>query len=99
LTQAQLDCAVAGITGESLATVHRLGFGLHVPRPQVRDPGNLRLVLDCPFCGHALPYPGRDPSDAQALAECLRCDVEFDFAAHEVYAITSTACSPRRATA
>ena len=57
MTQAQLDRAVADRTGESLRTVHRLGFRLGCRSPSL-EPEDLRLVVDCPFCGRPVPYPG-----------------------------------------
>ena len=86
MTQAQLDRAVAAATGESLATVRTLGFSLLVPRSVPRAPDDLGLVLDCPFCGQSVPYPGALRHGAPALAECARCDVDFDFQVDEVYA-------------
>ena len=88
MTQAQLDRRVADRTGESIRTVHRLGFGLHREGPGDLEPEDLRLVVDCPFCGQAVPYPGRSGDGSQALAECAdpRCDVYFDFAIADVYA-------------
>ena len=86
MAQTQLTRQIADQTGESLATVHRLGFQPDPgPRP---EPDEVRLVLDCPFCGRAVPYPGRTSGGAIALAECLspRCDVEFDFTDADVYA-------------
>jgi hypothetical protein len=86
MTQAQLDRSVADRTGESLRTVHRLGFQ---PGPaRELEPEDLRLVVDCPFCGRAVPYPGRSRDGSPALAECLNpaCDVYFDFAEADVYA-------------
>ena len=85
MTQTQLDRAVAGATGESVTTIHRLGFGLVPRRPENSVPEDLRLVLDCPFCGRRVPYPGQDRSGAPALAECLRCDVYFDVHPDDVY--------------
>lgn len=86
MTQAQLDRSVADRTGESLRTVHRLGFQpLVLDEPKSID---LRLVVDCPFCGRAVPYPGHASDGSPALAECLnpQCDVYFDFAETDVYA-------------
>jgi hypothetical protein len=84
MTQAQLTRAVAGVTGESLRTVRARGFSLL--GSGARDPESVdpRLVLDCPFCGRLVAYPGQTPSGTLAPAECLRCDVEFDCAVHEV---------------
>ena len=86
MTQAQLHRSVAHRTGESPRTVRRLGF--QPPRPRVAEAEALRLVVDCPFCGTAVPYPGRAGDGSPALAECAgpRCDVYFDFDPGEVYA-------------
>jgi hypothetical protein len=86
MTQAQLDRAVVAATGESLATVRTRGFSLLDPRPVPREPDDLSLVLDCPFCGRSVPYPGAARQGALALAACARCDVDFEFQVDEVYA-------------
>jgi hypothetical protein len=94
MTRSLLELAVADALGVPIATVPRLGFGLTtLVRPH--EPDDLRLVLDCPFCGHAVPYPGRSRDGSLALAECLRCDVYFDFAEVEVY--TTSASSEQAA--
>jgi hypothetical protein len=46
MTQRQLDRAVSAATGESLATIHRFGFGT----PAVLEPEDICLAVDCPFC-------------------------------------------------
>ncbi len=94
MTQTQLDRAVAGATGESVTTIHRLGFRLVPHRPEHADPEDIRLVLDCPFCGRRVPYPGHDRSGAPALAECLRCDVYFDVHPDDVYTMVREATDP-----
>jgi hypothetical protein len=86
MTQAQLDCAIADATGETLRTVHDLGFSLLIVDPLEREPEDLCLVLDCPFCRRPVPYPGRVKGGALAQAECLDCDVYFEPREHEVYA-------------
>jgi hypothetical protein len=86
LTQHQLDSAVAGITGETISTIHRLGFGLLGAQATTLEPEDLRLVLDCPFCGHPIPYPGQTRRGEPALAECAGCDVVFDYRPDEIYA-------------
>jgi hypothetical protein len=93
MTQSQLDRSIAGLTGESPRTIRRLGFGLQAASPG--DPEDLRLVVDCPFCGRPVPYPGRVPDGSPALAECAepRCDVYFDFDPAEVYAAATRAAS------
>jgi len=86
MTQFQLDGAVALATGESLRHVHRRGFSLLARGPGDLEPEDLRLALDCPFCGITVPYPGVAGGGKPALAECPRCDVDFDFDPAEVYA-------------
>ena len=91
MTQAQLERSVAARTGESPRTIHRLGFGLQPRTPRDLEPEDLRLVVDCPFCGRAVPYPGLVGNGKPALAECAdpRCDVYFDFAIRDVYVARS----------
>ena len=88
MTRAQLHRTVADRTGESPRTIRSLGFHLQHGPPGDLEPEDLRLVIDCPFCGRAVPYPGRVRDGSPALAECLapRCDVYFDFDPGEVYA-------------
>jgi hypothetical protein len=86
MTRSQLERAVAAATGESVRTIHRLGFGLQPAGAGDPSPDDLRLVVDCPFCGRPVPYPGHAGDGSPALAECARDDVYFDFDAAEVYA-------------
>ena len=100
MTQRRLHQAVAAITGESLRTVRRLGFSTRTRStlPDDHDREDLHLVLDCPFCGQAVPYPGRVGGGVNPLAECLTCDVDFDFSLDDVYAwgALSAGTKPRR---
>jgi hypothetical protein len=86
VTQSQLDRAVAAATGESVATIHRLGFVVQRGAPSRPEPEDLVLAVDCPFCRRPVPYPGLAGDGSAALAECDRCDVYFDFDPIEVYA-------------
>jgi hypothetical protein len=81
MTQAQLDCAVARRTGESIKTVRHRGFGLLTESPRDLEPEEIVLRLDCPFCGRHVAYPGT----VSQLAECDHCDLDFDFSIEEVY--------------
>jgi hypothetical protein len=85
--QTQLNHAVARATGDCLSTIRSLGFIVLPAGSSDLEPEDLDLRLDCPFCGHDVPYPGRTGDGAAALAECARCDVYFDYAAEEVYAV------------
>jgi hypothetical protein len=91
MTQSQLDRSVAARTGESPHTIHRLGFGLEPIKQADRQPEEIRLVVDCPFCGRPVPYPGTVRDGSPALAECTepRCDVYFDYAFTDVYVASS----------
>jgi hypothetical protein len=86
MTRSQLDGAVAQATGESLFTVRRLGFSLMNGEPAPLDPEDLCLVIDCPFCGRAVPHPGPARDGSPTLAECFTCDVYFDYAPDEIHA-------------
>ena len=90
MTRMQLECAVARATGESPRHVRRLGFGLLAPAAAPAAEG-LRLVLDCPFHGGPVPYPGAAGDGTPALAECPRCDVYFEFDPAGVYAAAGPA--------
>jgi hypothetical protein len=86
MTQTQLSYSVAFVTGETLRTVRDRGFSLVAENPDDLEPEDLRLVLDCPFCRTAVPYPGLASDGSLPMAECLDCDVYFPFALDEVYA-------------
>ena len=43
-------------------------------------------MLECPFCGRPVPYPGSAAAGSEPMAECERCDVYFGFDTFEVYA-------------
>jgi hypothetical protein len=86
VTQRQLDRAVASRTGETLRTVNRFGFSLETRDNDGPGTDRLRLLVDCPFCNRPADYPGLARGGAQALAECDRCDIFFDFTPGEVYA-------------
>jgi hypothetical protein len=89
LTQAQLDCAVASATGESLDTIRGLGFSTLADDRAGLESEDLCLVLDCPFCGRPIPYPGLVRDGSPALAECDRCDIYFETEPGDVYAADS----------
>ena len=94
MTQAQLDRAVASVTGETVRAVRNLGFSILEHRPETPDLEDLSLVIDCPFCRTTMPYPGLHEDDTLALAACPVCDVEFEFAPHEVYPADRTVRRP-----
>jgi hypothetical protein len=85
MTRAQPDRAVAGRTGESPRTIRLPGSAIQLDHPA---PEELRLVVACPLCGRAVPYPGRAGDGSPALAECPdpSCDIYFDFDPSRVHA-------------
>ena len=89
MTQAQLDHKVADATGESIVTIHRLGFSVLPEDSAGREPGPLYLVINCPHCHQPALYPGQLPDGSCPLAECPDCDTRFDFDIRDVYVATS----------
>jgi hypothetical protein len=82
MTRAQMICAVARHTGESIRTIRHRGFSLLTDDPRDLEPEEIVLRLDCPFCRRSVAYP----DTGCHVAECDHCDLEFDFAVSEVYA-------------
>jgi hypothetical protein len=89
MTQGQLDCQVARITGEPLLSLRFLGFNLAARHGADLEPEDMKLVLDCPFCRQPVPYPGPAADGSHTMAECDLCDVYFDFDTGEVYTIAA----------
>jgi hypothetical protein len=84
MTRSQLNHQVARITGEPIDYITALGFSLLCPGGESMEPEDIRLVLECPFCGRSVPYPGPAAAGSEPMAECERCDVEFGFLPQEV---------------
>ena len=89
MTQAQLDRHVSRRTGESVRTVHRLGFSALPGGPDDRVPDALYLVIDCPRCRTPAHYPGRRAGGPFRPAHCPRCDAPFAFDLLDVYVAES----------
>ena len=85
MTSAQLNTRIAARTGESLAVIRRLGFQLKSELQEEPAAEEIRLVVHCPFCRGQVPYPGRSRDGSTALAECVACDVYFEFADRDVF--------------
>ena len=86
MTQLQLERSIARSTGDSLRTVRRLGFGPGVGSLDL-EPEDLRLAVDCPFCGRPCALPA-DRFGTTPMAECETCDIDFDYRPHEVYTVS-----------
>jgi hypothetical protein len=86
MTRTQLNHQVARITGEPIDYITALGFSLLRLGGERMEPEDIRLVLECPFCGRPVPYPGSAAAGSELMAECERCDVYFGFDTFEVYA-------------
>ena len=93
MTQAELNSQVARITGEPLSTILQLGFNIESEQYGDLEPEEVKLVLDCPFCGHPVPYPGCTGDGSEILAECDRCDIYFPFEISEVYTHPPDPCA------
>ena len=91
MTRAQLDTRIAARTGESLAVIRRLGFQIKSELREEPATEELRLVVHCPFCRGAVPYPGRSRDGSATLAECPGCDVDFEFEDRDVFPARSRA--------
>jgi len=87
MTQTQLNYQVARVTGEPLTKVHFWGFSIMSDQDDNLEPEDVKLVLDCPFCGRPVPYPKPTKDGAETMAECDRCDVYFGFHPDEIYTI------------
>ena len=89
MTQASSTARSPGSPANPLSTVNTLGFSLIAEQPDDLEPEDVELVLDCPFCRRPVPYPGPAGDGSEALAECDRCDVYFEFDPSEVYPIAA----------
>jgi hypothetical protein len=85
MTREQLNRQIAKVTGEPLSLIVAFGFSLVSQQVADDEPDDIKLVLDCPFCGRPVAYPGPATDGSEALAECDRCDVYFGFDPNEVY--------------
>jgi hypothetical protein len=94
MTRTQLNHQVARITGEPIGNITALGFSMLRPSSESMEPEDIRLVLECPFCGRPVPYPGPAAEGSEPIAECERCDVYFGFDTCEVYATAAQKPSP-----
>ena len=84
MTRTQLNHQVARITGEPIDYITALGCSVLRPGGESMEPEDIRLVLECPFCGRPVPYPGSAAAGSEPMAECERCDVYFGFLPQEV---------------
>ena len=87
MAQIELTCQIARITGEPLCTINRLGFSVIAEEPDCLEPEDVELMLDCPFCGLPVPFPGLASDGSETLAECDQCDIYFGFDVDEVYTL------------
>jgi hypothetical protein len=85
MTRNQVSHLIAARTGESLTVIRRLGFQLKSESREEPTEDDIRLVVHCPFCRGAVPYPGRAGDGSAAMAECADCDVYFEFAERDVF--------------
>ncbi len=72
VTRTQVNHLVAARTGESLDVIRRLGFQVKSEPGDEPVAEDICLVVHCPFCRGAVPYPGRARDGSAALAEYNR---------------------------
>jgi hypothetical protein len=82
----QQEHQLARLSGEPLTTIPRGVSSLSLQSHDL-DPEAAQLVVDCPFCGRPVPYPGQASDGSATMAECARCDVYFGFDPDEVYTL------------
>lgn len=86
MTPALLLATVARVTGDSFATLERLGFR-HKTRTRPDEPtkDDPLAVIDCPCCGGTVVLAWNRTDDLPEFAECRRCETVFPYAEREVY--------------
>jgi hypothetical protein len=89
MTRTQLNTCIAARTGDSLFVIRRLGFQLKSEPREEPIAETTWLVVRCPFCRGQVPYPGRSRDGSTALAECVACDVYFEFEDRDVFPASS----------
>ena len=85
MTSNQVNHLIVARTGESLAVIRRLGFQIKSEPDQPPAAEEVCLVVHCPFCRGAVPYPGRARDGSTPMAECEGCDVYFPFQDRDVF--------------
>lgn len=84
-----LHAAVARATGETLATVKRLGFHFNrrarPDKPTTDDP---LAAIDCPCCGGSVVVAWNRREDLPEFADCRTCDIAVPYSPSEVYEIS-----------
>jgi hypothetical protein len=93
MTRSQLNSRIAARTGDSLAVIRHLGFQLKAEPGEEPAAEDICLVVHCPFCRGQVPYPGRSRDGSAALAECVECDVYFDFEDRDVFPASTNAAA------
>ena len=85
MTRNQVSHLIAARTGEPLSVIRRLGFQIKSEPREEPATEDICLVVHCPFCREAIPYPGRTRDGSDVLAECDQCDVFFPFEDRDVF--------------
>ena len=86
MSRISLYSALALVTGESLATIERLGFEhKHRAEPDRPDADDPLAVVDCPCCGGTVVLAWNRSDDLPEFADCGRCETVFPYSDDEVY--------------
>ncbi len=89
MTETKPNHQIARITGESLPYAHFSRDREIADQEDGQKPENGTLVVDCPFCGRTVLYPGLAGDGARLLAECEQCDIYFEIDIKEVYTLST----------
>jgi hypothetical protein len=86
MTRSLLHATVARLTGESLATIQRIGFELdRQDRHNDPDADDPLAVIDCPCCGGTVVLAWNRTDELTEFADCRRCETVFPYSPDEVY--------------
>jgi hypothetical protein len=85
MMQAEINRAVARVTGESRRMVARRGFSLEPPSSA--SPDGVQIGFNCPGCGSLIPIPLTPLGPYLSEAECASCDVVYDIDPHALFVI------------
>ena len=85
MTRSLLHATIARVTGETLATVERLGFRLKRRARPDKSTDDPVAAIDCPCCGGTVVLAWNRKDELPEFADCRRCETIFPYADSEFY--------------
>lgn len=82
MRQAEIERAVAGVTGESRRTIAQYGF--HEESEIYGNQPMAEIGMNCPGCGHCVLIDSDQLQNNHSEAECLVCDLFYPFEVDEL---------------